>query len=137
MFDGQETNQPTIPHEGQREPVPPPVVPRQRNRGLRTGAIIALSLVLLLVLGIGLFAGWEFGRDTTSNSGLLQSGNTPAATVPPLAGNNIDAVREAVIAKVKADALVSKSPGDTVAVQFYRGNQQMTVNMRLGELQAG
>jgi S1-C subfamily serine protease len=101
MFDGQETNQPSIPHEGQREPTTPPITPRQRGDGLHTRAIITLTLVLLLVLGIGLFAGWEFGRDTTSKTGLLPSGNAPAATVPSLTGNNIDAVREAVIAKVK------------------------------------
>jgi S1-C subfamily serine protease len=35
------------------------------------------------------------------------------------------------------DALISKSPGDTVSVQIYRGNQQMTVSVKLGELQAG
>lgn len=97
MFDSQEANQPTIPYHREREPTPP-LTPRQRG-GLRTGAIIALTLVLLLVLGIGLFAGWEFGRNTTT--GLLQPGNAPAATVPPLTGNNTDAVREAVIAKVK------------------------------------
>jgi S1-C subfamily serine protease len=33
------------------------------------------------------------------------------------------------------DALISKSPGDTVSVQIYRGNQQMTVSVKLGELQ--
>jgi len=32
--------------------------------------------------------------------------------------------------------LVSKNPGETVAVQIYRGSQQMTVNVKLGELQA-
>jgi S1-C subfamily serine protease len=35
------------------------------------------------------------------------------------------------------DALISKSPGDTVSVQIYRGNQQMTVSVKLGELQSG
>ncbi len=34
------------------------------------------------------------------------------------------------------DALLSKSPGDTVAVTFYRGSQHMTVNVTLGELSA-
>jgi len=34
------------------------------------------------------------------------------------------------------DALLSKSPGDTVAVKVYRGSQQMTVNVKLGELPA-
>jgi hypothetical protein len=32
---------------------------------------------------------------------------------------------------------LSKNPGDTVAVMVYRGNQQMTVNVRLGELPTG
>jgi S1-C subfamily serine protease len=33
--------------------------------------------------------------------------------------------------------LLSKKPGDTVSVQVYRGNQQQTVNVKLGELQVG
>src|SRR5581483_2822183 len=33
------------------------------------------------------------------------------------------------------DVLVTKNPGDTVAVHIYRGNQQMTLNVTLGELQ--
>jgi S1-C subfamily serine protease len=35
------------------------------------------------------------------------------------------------------DALSNKSPGDTVTVKVYRGNQQMTFNVKLGELQVG
>ena len=34
------------------------------------------------------------------------------------------------------DALLSKSPGDTVAVTINSGGQQMTVNVTLGELPA-
>lgn len=33
------------------------------------------------------------------------------------------------------DTLLSKNPGDTVAVKVYRGNQQLTVNVTLEELQ--
>jgi S1-C subfamily serine protease len=33
--------------------------------------------------------------------------------------------------------LLSKKPGESVSVQFYRGNQQQTVNVTLGELQIG
>jgi S1-C subfamily serine protease len=36
-----------------------------------------------------------------------------------------------------SDALLDKDPGSTVALHIYRGNQQMTVNVTLGELQAG
>ena len=35
------------------------------------------------------------------------------------------------------EALASYSPGNTVAVHIYRGSQQMTINVKLGELQAG
>jgi S1-C subfamily serine protease len=74
---------------------------------MRTGAIVALSIVLLVVLGVGLFAGWQFGRTSTSTGGAsssvatLQPGTGPQSTVPPLTGNNEQAVREAVIAKVR------------------------------------
>lgn len=33
-----------------------------------------------------------------------------------------------------SDALLSKKPGESVTVQIYRGNQQLTVNVTLGEL---
>jgi S1-C subfamily serine protease len=95
---------------GQFEPDPPvpptPARPISSGRsGMRTGAILVLALVLALVFGTGLFAGWQFGR--TSNAGnpssvaTLQPGNTPNVTVPQLTSNNIEAVREAVIAKVR------------------------------------
>ena len=35
------------------------------------------------------------------------------------------------------DALDTKNPGDTVSVKVYRGNQQLKINVKLGELQAG
>ncbi len=101
----------TAPHQAmpgqmQTPPTMPPVKPRRSN-GMRTGAIIALSFVLLVVLGVGLFAGWQFGRTSTSTGGAnssvatLQPGTGPQSTVPPLTGNNEQAVREAVIAKVR------------------------------------
>ena len=36
-----------------------------------------------------------------------------------------------------SDALLNKDPGNSVAVHIYRGTQQMTMNVTLGELQAG
>src|SRR6266852_18642 len=95
------------PGQFQTDPHLPPVNPRRSGSRVRTGAIIALTLVLVLVFGVGLFAGWQFGRSGTStatgnsSTGTLQTGAAPAVTVPPLSGNNIDTVREAVIAKVR------------------------------------
>jgi S1-C subfamily serine protease len=81
----------------------PPVSPRRSTGRARTGAIAALTLLLAVVLGVGLFAGWQFGRtgNTGTNTAVTQSGTGSATTAPSLTGNNIEAVREAVIAKVR------------------------------------
>jgi S1-C subfamily serine protease len=107
----QQTTPITAPHQAmpgqmQAPPLMPPVNPRSSN-GVRTGAILVLSLVLLIVLGVGLFAGWQFGRTSGStgsantNVATLQPGTGPVSTIPPLTGNNEQAVREAVVAKVR------------------------------------
>ena len=98
----------TAPGQFQPEPdqVPPARATSTRRSGVRTGAIIALVIIIALVFGTGLFAGWQFGRTSNSSSpssnvATLQPGNNPPATVPALTGNNIEAVREAVVAKVR------------------------------------
>ncbi len=96
-----------IPPYQQPQPTPPPDK-RPPSRGLRTGAIIALTVLLAAVFGTGLFAGWQFGHGSStavvtppaSSSGQLQSGSNPQPTVPALSSNNLDAVREAVVAKI-------------------------------------
>ncbi len=89
-------------------PTPTPTRPASSRRsGMRTGAILLLALVLLLVFGTGLFAGWEFGRTNNASSAVssvatLQPGNSSSnVTIPQLTSNNLEAVREAVIAKVQ------------------------------------
>ena len=106
----QAPTQPALPNTAPQQPVPgnihtpttkPPENPRRSN-GVRTGAIVALSVVLLLVLGVGLFAGWQFGRTSTSaGAATLQPGTGTQSTVPSQTGNNEQAVREAVLAKVR------------------------------------
>ena len=97
---------PTLPDTAPHRAVPgyihmPPVTPR-RSSGIRTGALVALSLVLLLVLGVGLFAGWQFGRTSAASTGTVHEvGIGSQSDVPTLSGNNEQAVREAVLAKVR------------------------------------
>ena len=90
-------SQQAVPGYMQIPPTTPPVIPR-RSHGMRTGAIVALSLVLLLVLGVGLFAGWQFGRTSRATGGVtLQPGTGSQSAVPALTGNDEQAVREAVL----------------------------------------
>ncbi|MBV9710135.1 MAG: trypsin-like peptidase domain-containing protein [Ktedonobacteraceae bacterium] len=96
-----------IPPYQQSQPTPPDK--RPPSRGLRTGAIIALTVLLAVVFGTGLFAGWQFGHGSSAtvasppvnSSSQLQTGSNPQPTVPALSDNNLEAVREAVVAKVK------------------------------------
>lgn len=74
-------------------------------RGFRSASILVLALVMAAIFGIGLFAGWDFSRNsmngtTTHVIPQLQSGNSSQQAVPTLTGNNIEMVREAAIAKV-------------------------------------
>jgi len=84
--------------------------PKRKRNGLRTGAIMALALVMAMVFGVGLFAGWQFSHtgSTTpaastpsSNNSSLQPGTVPQPTVPALTNNNMQAVREAVVSKTR------------------------------------
>jgi S1-C subfamily serine protease len=80
--------------------------PPRPGRGWRTASIAAVAILLAIVFGVGLFAGWVYGRDTTtatpaaSATSALQQGSNPTVTVPQLTGNNIQTVQEAVVQKV-------------------------------------
>ena len=60
------------------------------------GAIVALSCALFAVLAVGIFAGWQFSRTGTTSSPM-----TSIAPFLPTTGNDEQAVREAVLAKVR------------------------------------
>jgi S1-C subfamily serine protease len=82
------------------------MVAQPRRSGLRTGALIGLAGLLALVLAIGLFAGWQFGRTggsalSPSSGSSLQPSNNSNVNIPQLTDNNVDVVREAVISKVQ------------------------------------
>jgi S1-C subfamily serine protease len=65
--------------------------------------------------------------------------NGPAAKAGLQAGDVIVQVDNTPVVDTSSlgDALVSKDPGNTVAVRFYRGKQPSTVNVTLGELSSG
>ena len=84
-------------------PVPPPF-PRsspnyqgspKRRGAVRTGALVALTLLLAVIFSVGLFAGWQFSK---ANTGTAQA--TSTSTVQ--ATSTVATAQELAIAKVKA-----------------------------------
>lgn len=74
--------------------------PRRSTRGMRTTAIVVLTVLFAVIFGVGLFAGWVYG---TRSTGVVSPAISPSATVPPVTvtGSTLDAVREAAVAKVR------------------------------------
>ena len=112
MFYPNTNAEPTEPYQEQegpqqQSPYPfstPPTQPSPTRGRFPLRAVLAVA-ALLVVLNIGLFAGWQIGRNNSVTlapiSAPLQTGTAPPVTVPPLSANNIETVREAVIAKVR------------------------------------
>jgi len=100
MFEANSQNELLSPPQNPLEPLlqyspePPRKQPRQGRDGLRTGAIIGLILLLIVVFVIGGFAGWVFASTKSSATGTTTTTTTQAATT-------LDAVRESVAAKVR------------------------------------
>ena len=91
----------TQPNQQPAASSPSPMVPQRPRSRLRTGAIVALALVLAVAFGTGLFAGWQFGTRSGANTGALQPATNSGSAIPPLNGENLEAVREAVVAQVR------------------------------------
>ena len=84
---------PRYPSDPQVAPPPP------RKRPGRTGAIVLLTLVLALIFGVGLFAGWELTSGKSSTSTASQASATASATSS--SSTSLQTQIEAAIAKVE------------------------------------
>src|SRR5207302_768308 len=73
-------SEPGVPFPSPQQPVlpPPPTNPRRGGGAFRRGPLIALTLLLALIFGVGLFAGWQFSR-TSAAAGSGSSVLTPTA----------------------------------------------------------
>ncbi|HLX58731.1 MAG TPA: trypsin-like peptidase domain-containing protein [Ktedonobacteraceae bacterium] len=94
------------------EPVAGPPIP-PRRRPSRAGAILLLTLVLVLIFGVGLFAGWEFTSTGGSNT-TAASHTTATATATSSSSTTLEAAQEAAIAKIEpsvVEVLVTTAQG--------------------------
>lgn len=72
------------------------IQPGRSRARLRTTAIVVLIVLLALVFGTGLFAGWVFG---TRSSGGAQPTSSPVVATPSItaSGTTLDVIRETVV----------------------------------------
>ena len=84
---------PRYPSGPQVAPPPP------RKRPGRAGAILLLALVLALIFGVGLFAGWEFSSNKSSTSTTSSTAATPSTASS--SSTSLQTQMEAAIAKVE------------------------------------
>jgi S1-C subfamily serine protease len=89
-----DTSQPPLYPPGPTTSLPP------RKRPGRGGAIILLTLVLALIFGVGLFAGWEFAGNSRSSTATTSKAVATASATSP-GGTTIETQQEAAIAKVE------------------------------------
>src|SRR5207244_7991048 len=87
----QDTSQPPSYPPGPKTSAPP-----QKRPG-RGGAILLLALVLALIFGVGLFAGWQFAGG--SRSGTSTTAKVVTTTSATSTGTTIETQQEAAIAK--------------------------------------
>jgi S1-C subfamily serine protease len=79
-------------------PLPAPTSPHKRPG--RTGAIIALTLVIAIIFGVGLFAGREFASNSGS-AGTTSPASQAQSSVSSSGANTVQAQQEAAIAKIE------------------------------------
>jgi len=75
------------------------VSPKPARSKTRSVAIFALTCLLAVVFGVGLFSGWTFARSNTGNSTPLAGSTSPSTTISTALDNQT--AREAAIAKVE------------------------------------
>ena len=87
------------------EPVAGPPTPPRKRPG-RAGAILLLTLVLALIFGVGLFAGWEFTNNNKSSASTIP--NATATATSTSSSTSLETAQEVAIAKIKPSVVELK-----------------------------
>ena len=92
--------------------------PPKRQRGMRTGAILALTLAIILIFGIGIYAGWQYGgsnQASSTSSTTNSSTATKSTTIPDT--STVQGQQEAAIATIEPSVVeldVTTSQGEAI-----------------------
>ncbi len=117
---------PYTPQPPRSAPPASPVPPRKtRTGGWRTGAIVLLTLAVIAVFCVGLFAGWQFvgsGHATSSSTTGQSSGsggnaNTSTGGSSTASGASVQSQQESAIAKIEPSVVeldVTVSQGEQI-----------------------
>ncbi len=88
--------------------------PRKRH----AGAILLLTFVLMLVLGVGLFAGWQFtGGSSKASAASTKTSLSTTSTTGTTSANTLETQQEAAIAKIEPSVVeldVTTSQGEQI-----------------------
>jgi S1-C subfamily serine protease len=90
----QDTSQPPSYPPGPKTSSPPHKRPR------RGGALLLLTLVLVLIFGVGLFSGWEFAGSSKSSTATTSQAVATTSSTSSI-GTTLETQQEAAIAKIE------------------------------------
>jgi S1-C subfamily serine protease len=106
------------PSQAQMGYIPPTSTPK-KPVGIRTGAIIGLTLAIIIIFGIGLYAGWQYGGNITTTSLTANTTNanssSKVATIPDT--STVQGQQEAAIAIIEPSVVeldVTTSQGEDI-----------------------
>jgi S1-C subfamily serine protease len=92
------TQSPSQPPYYPAGPQPTETKPKRPRRG---GAILVLALVLTLIFGVGLFAGWEFAGGHTTTTGITSQATTASKATSSSTVATIETQQEAAITTIE------------------------------------
>ncbi|WP_246039272.1 S1C family serine protease [Dictyobacter alpinus] len=79
--------------------------PPKRPQGVRTGAIVILTLLVLLIFSVGLYAGWQYAGNGVAvqptHTSTTSTTTTSSSTTSNLDSTNVQTQREITIDKIK------------------------------------
>src|SRR5260370_35915353 len=89
-----------LPEQAPHAPAIPPSHPTRTSGRVRKGALLALTLLLAGIFGVGLFAGWQVSRTSTASTRASATTTASTGADQPATTTNKKTGGDAPIAKI-------------------------------------